>query len=261
MKRCNVCWVASLGGFAIAIFGFAVVMHGWPWPSGSSTETSHVVAWITAVGTVGAALATTAASVIALKFGLSEERRSASRRAGTTTFCREASRKELRDTQIQLLMALYELRSVLSFLRRGNFTKLLSSVYRSKVLHHVGQFRFDTYGSLSRWMPEIEELLALAFVRISATASTLPREAEGVLRPFNAEVVPPSVAADACISLLNRMRPFEEDLRSVIGNETGEDIEALLDSLLLGFGAISAQWHPDDDDPDSFGNPLQKWDD
>jgi len=30
MKNCNVCWVAALGGFAIAFTGFAVIIHGWP---------------------------------------------------------------------------------------------------------------------------------------------------------------------------------------------------------------------------------------
>lgn len=45
MKNCNVCWIAALGGFAIAFVGLAVMVHGWP--------TSAVgAAWVQAVGSI-----------------------------------------------------------------------------------------------------------------------------------------------------------------------------------------------------------------
>lgn len=50
------CWVATLGGFAIAFFGFAVMLHGWPWPSGQGADSPKITDWLTSFGTIGATL-------------------------------------------------------------------------------------------------------------------------------------------------------------------------------------------------------------
>lgn len=54
MRKCDVCWIAALCGFVVAFFGFAVLLHGWPWATGEETNAPAITDWLTSIGTIGA---------------------------------------------------------------------------------------------------------------------------------------------------------------------------------------------------------------
>lgn len=214
---CRECAYLFFGTLVCISFVLIAIFSDWPWSDSPWTALS--------------AVATFAAVFVALRLGLAEERRAAEQRSATTKLCVEAARKDLYSIHNAIEFALYRLDLMacnLNIVSKDN--KWMQTVYRD-VVERLEKMEFSTYGSIARWLPSIDQDVAIAIVRIEAASSRVPVAGASFLFPLTYDTTNSSLAASVCLAFLRRLEPVAEDLQFLLGLPAHDELLPKIEKL------------------------------
>ena len=214
--------MALLGGVAFGVVaGAAIYASAYP-----VFQSKEWASWAAAFGTFSAA-------GVAVYFGLSEQRKSRKHRESLTTFCLQVGRSDLFTVHLELSGALDDIdliaRNLGRLLDQKSDMKWISKLH-GNIEERFDGLTFDSYHSLSQWLPSIEEKAGLSLVRINTFIANAHPRVVSYLFPLGCHSdLSTGLAARCLLSVLREMRPIADDLDAVLSGPTTTSIVPKLD--------------------------------